>query len=119
MLCGVVSLPSDAATDDAFGFLLPVSGDTAVIGALLDDDPLDNAGSAYVFVCGPSTCGDSFLDRGEECDDGNNDIGDGWAADCTVEEPVPAVSHRSMIAMFMLLPTITTAVHLRRRCSEA
>ncbi|HRX84215.1 MAG TPA: DUF4215 domain-containing protein [Phycisphaerae bacterium] len=30
-------------------------------------------------------CGDGVLNPGEECDDGNNDDGDGCAADCTLE----------------------------------
>jgi len=40
---------SDAAAQDQFGFSVAVSGDTAVIGALFDDDP-SNSGSAYVFT---------------------------------------------------------------------
>ena len=42
---------SDAvAADDAFGYAVAVSGDTAVIGAYQDDDTASNSGSAYVFV---------------------------------------------------------------------
>ena len=33
-----------------FGTRVAVSGDTAVIGAILDDDKSDNTGSAYVFT---------------------------------------------------------------------
>ena len=41
---------SDAAADDSFGWSVAVSGDTAVIGAYLDDDGGSSSGSAYVFT---------------------------------------------------------------------
>ncbi len=41
---------SDGATNDDFGSSVSVGGDTAVIGARLDDDLGQNDGSAYVFV---------------------------------------------------------------------
>ena len=42
---------SDAAANDSFGVSVTVSGDTAVVGAYLDDTPAGtNAGSAFVFV---------------------------------------------------------------------
>ena len=42
---------SDAAADDAFGATVAVSGDTILIGAWGDDEPLAfQVGSAYVFV---------------------------------------------------------------------
>ena len=41
---------SDAAAGDEFGYSVAVSGDTAVVGAYLDDSAAANAGSAYVFV---------------------------------------------------------------------
>ncbi len=43
-------LGSDAALGDSFGFSVAVSGDTAVVGALGDDDAGSSSGSAYVFV---------------------------------------------------------------------
>ena len=44
-------LAADGAADDFFGFAVSVSGDTAVIGAHLDDTAAGtNAGSVYVFV---------------------------------------------------------------------
>lgn len=43
-------LASDGAADDQFGTSVSVSGDTAVIGAVLDDDAGSGSGSAYVFV---------------------------------------------------------------------
>jgi hypothetical protein len=41
---------SDGATTDLFGVSVAVDGDTAVIGALFDDDNGNNSGSAYVFT---------------------------------------------------------------------
>jgi cysteine-rich repeat protein len=35
--------------------------------------------------CRPGTCGDSILNSGEECDDGNKNDGDGCSAVCTAE----------------------------------
>jgi lysophospholipase L1-like esterase len=40
---------SDAAADDRFGYVVAVSGDTAVVGAFRDDDNGTDSGSAYVF----------------------------------------------------------------------
>jgi len=39
----------DGAPQDGFGHSVAISGDTAVIGAYLDDDPERSSGSAYVF----------------------------------------------------------------------
>ena len=41
---------SDGAAGDLFGVSVAVDGDTAVIGALFDDDNGNNSGSAYVFT---------------------------------------------------------------------
>jgi hypothetical protein len=43
-------LASDGAAGDRFGRAVAVSGDTAVVGAVLDDDNGSFSGSAYVFV---------------------------------------------------------------------
>lgn len=40
----------DGAANDTFGGNVALSGDTAVIGAIRDDDKGDNSGSAYVFT---------------------------------------------------------------------
>lgn len=40
----------DASGDDKFGNAVAISGDTALIAALNDDDAATNSGSAYVFV---------------------------------------------------------------------
>lgn len=41
---------SDGLADDGFGWSVGVSGDTAIVGAALDDGPVSGQGSAYVFV---------------------------------------------------------------------
>ena len=41
---------NDATADDTFGFAVAISGETAVIGARLDDDGGSASGSAYVFT---------------------------------------------------------------------
>ncbi len=41
---------SDGAASDLFGPSVSISGDTAVVGAQLDDDKGNNSGSAYIFV---------------------------------------------------------------------
>ncbi|WP_269542026.1 FG-GAP repeat protein [Cerasicoccus fimbriatus] len=41
---------SDAATYDAFGVSVSISGDTIIIGAFNDDDAGNSSGSAYIFV---------------------------------------------------------------------
>lgn len=42
-------LPSDGAAGDNFGFSVSLDGDTALIGALSDNDNGDLSGSAYIF----------------------------------------------------------------------
>ena len=43
-------LASDGAAGDLFGAVISISGDTALIGAQLDDDNGEDSGSAYVFT---------------------------------------------------------------------
>ncbi len=43
---------SDAAAFDRFGVSVALDGDTALVGAYLDDDAGSSSGSAYVFQCG-------------------------------------------------------------------
>ena len=43
-------LPSDGTAGDYFGYCLSLQGDTAVIGAIHDDDNGVDSGSAYVFT---------------------------------------------------------------------
>ncbi|MEE8171163.1 MAG: FG-GAP repeat protein, partial [Phycisphaerae bacterium] len=39
----------DAMQDDVLGFVVGINGTAAIVGAFLDDAPLDNSGSAYIF----------------------------------------------------------------------
>ena len=55
-------------------------------------------------------CGDGVPDSGEECDDGNNEDGDGCAADCTMEEPVPASSLLPLLVLLAILMTVSWAI---------
>ena len=50
-------LASDGALADDFGVSVAVDGDTAVIGARLDDDNGSDSGSAYVFTRGGLSMG--------------------------------------------------------------
>lgn len=43
-------LPSDSTAADQFGYSVGLSGETALVGAPLDNSPASDAGSAYVFV---------------------------------------------------------------------
>ncbi|MEE3240868.1 MAG: hypothetical protein VX231_07880, partial [Pseudomonadota bacterium] len=43
--------PSDGASSDWFGYSVSIDGDTAVIGALYDDDNGSDSGSEYIFTC--------------------------------------------------------------------
>ena len=61
-----------------------------------------------------SSCGNGVVDAGEECDDGNNDDGDGCAADCTIEEPdIPATTAIGTILLVLALGG-GTAYFMRR-----
>ena len=40
---------SDSSMNDYFGYCVAISGDHAIIGAYLDDDQMQNRGSAYIF----------------------------------------------------------------------
>jgi FG-GAP repeat/PEP-CTERM motif len=46
---------SDASTNDYFGHSVSISGNTAIVGAIGDDDLADSSGSAYVFQNDGST----------------------------------------------------------------
>ena len=46
-------LASDGASGDHFGVDVSLDGDTALIGADLDDDNAVSSGSAYIFGCSP------------------------------------------------------------------
>ncbi len=42
-------LASDAASGDSFGFSVAINGNTAIVGAVFDDDVLGSSGSGYIF----------------------------------------------------------------------
>ena len=49
-------------------------------------------------------CGDGLPDAGEECDDGNNDNGDGCSADCLLDpNGVPMLPYAGLIFFAALL----------------
>ncbi len=51
-------LPDDGAQDDLFGWSVAISGATAIVGSIHDDDNADRAGSAYLF---DTTTGDQLF----------------------------------------------------------
>ena len=50
-------------------------------------------------VCLPITCGDELVHEGEDCDDGNNEDGDGCDNDCSYTEIVIDVSYLNACAL--------------------
>ena len=62
-------LASDAAAADLFGRSVSISGETALIGANLDDDAGSNSGSAYVYEPVADSDGDGVLDDVDVCPD--------------------------------------------------
>ena len=42
-------LTSDGSASDYFGYSVAIWGDTAIVGAYLDNDKGSNSGSAYIF----------------------------------------------------------------------
>ena len=50
-----------------------------------DEDSDNYAERDFYLSCGPA-CGNGILEAGEECDDGNNEDGDGCSANCDIEE---------------------------------
>ncbi len=67
----------DGAADDRFGRSVALAGDTAVIGAMFQDDKGDNAGSAYIFT----RAGDIWSHQTKlTATDGATDDVFGWSA---------------------------------------
>ena len=60
---------SDGAVDDRFGESVSIRGDTALVGAFLDDDNGNDSGSAYVYqdIAPADTDGDGVLDAADNC----------------------------------------------------
>jgi len=52
----------DCQERDEFGYSVALSGNTAVVGAWLDDDVAPDGGSAYIFAVGPDHDGDGVMD---------------------------------------------------------
>ncbi len=69
-------LPSDGAPNDLVGWSVAISGTTAVVGAIWDDDNGNSSGSAYAFSM-PAPCpGDIADDFGTPGADGMISFGD-------------------------------------------
>ncbi len=64
----------------------------SLINTATDDDGCCPAGLSRTEDndCEPAECGNGILETGESCDDGNNEDGDGCAADCDAEEDAEA-----------------------------
>jgi len=58
--------------------------------------------NASTDVYGPG-CGNGVVEPPEQCDDGNNDDGDGCAADCTMEHDVPAATSTGVLLLALIL----------------
>ena len=120
---------SDAFAFDLFGSSVSVSGETAVVGALLEDCAAgDRCGAAYVFDLDQPClfCGDGTCDPDEDscscaadcgappsselpestCTDGLDNDCDGLIdsddPDCT-EQPIPTITQWGMIFLALLL----------------
>lgn len=62
---------SDAAVSDQFGFSVSLDGDTALVGAWLDDDDGSGSGSAYVFVRNGTTWTEQQKLTASDAEDGD------------------------------------------------
>jgi len=60
-------------------------------------------------------CGNSLVESGEECDDGNTSDGDGCSADCLVEGPGIPVLPEPGLMLFAVLLLGTSLLMLRHR----
>ena len=80
-------LAGDGASSDLFGWSVAIDGDTAVIGARLDDDNGSSSGSAYVFSLITDSDGDGIPDDLDNCPtvanpDQADSNGDGFGDAC-------------------------------------
>ena len=64
----------------------------------------DHLGASCEPIVSP-VCGNGVPEAGEECDDGNNDDGDGCSADCLLEPSagIPMVPPSALILLAALL----------------
>ena len=85
---------------------------------------MDGLGNVYVtggasnnaFRIQFGMCGDGgLLDPGKQCDDGNNQGGDGCSADCLVEGGGIPVLPESGVILFAVLLLGTSMLMLRKR----
>lgn len=67
---------------DIFGLRVATLGTSVLVGARGDSTAGPATGAAYLFT----TCGDSSVEPGEVCDDGNTTSGDGCDETCQLEE---------------------------------
>jgi hypothetical protein len=86
-------LATDGAADDQFGRAVSISGDTAIVGAPLDDDLGQDSGSAYVFV---KSGGSWQFQQKLLASDGqgpvlSTDRGDGFGSSVAVEGDIAVV----------------------------
>ena len=60
---------SDGQAEDGFGFSASISGDTAIVGALFEDEKGSNAGAAYIYADEGDHDGDGDEEDDEEDDE--------------------------------------------------
>lgn len=68
----------------------------------------------HSFLLSPFTCGNSVLEEGEECDDGNTDPNDLCDEFCQAQD-IPAVSAWGMVILVLSVLTAGTIVLTKRR----
>ncbi|MFK7882841.1 MAG: GC-type dockerin domain-anchored protein [Phycisphaerales bacterium] len=78
----------DTELGDSFGVSVAISGSTAIVGALLDDNVAANAGSMYVFGTVPSPC---LADWNDDCSVNFFDITN-YIADYNAQAPAADIS---------------------------
>jgi cysteine-rich repeat protein len=88
------SFADAAGAADAARIPLRDSGDSSIHDASGDAGRRDGGNEARApLECVYAICGDGFLDPGEECDDLNNDNGDGCSGQCKLE---PSIEYCSL-----------------------
>jgi uncharacterized repeat protein (TIGR01451 family) len=66
-------------------------------------------------IPGCTICGNGIVEGDEECDDGNNDNGDGCDENCVVEMEVPAVSTWGIVILTLAMGLLLAGQLYRRR----
>jgi cysteine-rich repeat protein len=62
-----------------------------------------------------TVCGNGIVEGDEECDDGNNNNGDGCDESCFIESPVPAVSTLGIVILTLAMGLLFAGQLYRRR----